>query len=75
MKNSIDGEYLKTLTVISRITHPTEGEITLRGRVGSLLEVSTGFHYPELTCRENIYFNGSILDMKTREIVKFAEID
>ena len=69
------------LKVLSRITHPTEGEIKLRGRVGSLLEVGTGFH-PELTGRENIYFNGAILGMKKREIdekfdeiVKFAEID
>lgn len=69
------------LKVLSRITHPTEGEIRLRGRVGSLLEVGTGFH-PELTGRENIYFNGAILGMKKREIdekfdeiVRFAEID
>lgn len=62
------------LKVLSRITHPTEGEVRLRGRVGSLLEVGTGFH-PELTGRENIYFNGSILGMKKREIEKkFNEI-
>lgn len=62
------------LKILSRITHPTEGEIRLRGRVGSLLEVGTGFH-PELTGRENIYFNGSILGMKKREIdKKFDEI-
>jgi lipopolysaccharide transport system ATP-binding protein len=48
------------LKILSRITHPTEGEVVLRGRVGSLLEVGTGFH-PELTGRENIYFNGAIL--------------
>ena len=57
------------LKVLSRITHPTEGEITLRGRVASLLEVGTGFH-PELTGRENIYFNGAILGMvKNRNIL------
>ncbi|KKH47218.1 ABC transporter ATP-binding protein [Methanosarcina sp. 1.H.A.2.2] len=62
------------LKVLSRITHPTEGEVRLRGRVGSLLEVGTGFH-PELTGRENIYFNGAILGMKKREIdEKFDEI-
>ena len=62
------------LKILSRITHPTEGEVRLRGRVGSLLEVGTGFH-PELTGRENIYFNGSILGMKRREInKKFDEI-
>jgi len=62
------------LKVLSRITYPTEGEIVMRGRVGSLLEVGTGFH-PELTGRENIYFNGAILGMKKREIDdKFDEI-
>lgn len=62
------------LKILSRITYPTEGEITMRGRVGSLLEVGTGFH-PELTGRENIYFNGAILGMKKREIDdKFEEI-
>lgn len=62
------------LKILSRITAPTEGEIRLRGRVGSLLEVGTGFH-PELTGRENIYFNGAILGMKKREIDdKFDEI-
>ncbi|KKH47423.1 ABC transporter ATP-binding protein [Methanosarcina sp. 1.H.A.2.2] len=62
------------LKVLSRITHPTEGEVRMRGRVGSLLEVGTGFH-PELTGRENIYFNGAILGMKKREIDdKFNEI-
>lgn len=57
------------LKVLSRITHPTEGEIRLRGRVGSLLEVGTGFH-PELTGRENMYFNSSIMGMKKKEIDK-----
>lgn len=62
------------LKILSRITYPTEGEITMRGRVGSLLEVGTGFH-PELTGRENIYFNGAILGMKKKEIDdKFDEI-
>lgn len=62
------------LKILSRITYPTEGEIVMRGRVGSLLEVGTGFH-PELTGRENIYFNGAILGMKKREIEeKFDEI-
>ena len=62
------------LKVLSRITEPTTGEIRLYGRVGSLLEVGTGFH-PELTGRENIYLNGAILGMKRREIdKKFDEI-
>jgi ABC-type polysaccharide/polyol phosphate transport system ATPase subunit len=62
------------LKVLSRITEPTEGIARLRGRVGSLLEVGTGFH-PELTGRENIYLNGSILGMKRAEINrKFDEI-
>ena len=62
------------LKILSRITYPTEGEVIMRGRVGSLLEVGTGFH-PELTGRENIYFNGAILGMKKREIdEKFDEI-
>jgi lipopolysaccharide transport system ATP-binding protein len=62
------------LKVLSRITEPTSGNIELRGRVGSLLEVGTGFH-PELTGRENIYMNGSILGMSRREIHrKFDEI-
>jgi lipopolysaccharide transport system ATP-binding protein len=62
------------LKVLSRITEPTEGTARLRGRVGSLLEVGTGFH-PELTGRENIYLNGSILGMKRAEITrKFDEI-
>lgn len=69
------------LKIISRITYPTSGEIIMRGRVGSLLEVGTGFH-PELTGRENIYMNGAILGMKRaeidsnfEEIVKFAEME
>lgn len=62
------------LKVLSRITPPTEGNATLRGRVGSLLEVGTGFQQ-ELTGRENIYLNGAILGMKKREIAKkFDEI-
>lgn len=69
------------LKVLSRIVEPTEGRAVLRGRVASLLEVGTGFH-PELTGRENIFLNGSILGMKRREIlakfddiVAFAEIE
>lgn len=69
------------LKILARITEPTEGEIRLRGRVGSLLEVGTGFH-PELTGRENIFLNGAILGMTRREIqrkfdeiVDFAEIE
>jgi lipopolysaccharide transport system ATP-binding protein len=69
------------LKILSRITSPTKGTIELHGRVGSLLEVGTGFH-PELTGRENIYLSGSILGMKRREIdakldeiVKFSEIE
>lgn len=69
------------LKILSRITEPTEGEVRIRGRVGSLLEVGTGFH-PELTGRENVYLNGAILGMRKREIdhkfdeiVGFAEID
>lgn len=62
------------LKILSRITSPTEGKVYLRGRVGSLLEVGTGFH-PELSGRENIYFNGSILGMKKKEIdEKFDDI-
>jgi lipopolysaccharide transport system ATP-binding protein len=62
------------LKILSRITEPTEGMARLRGRVGSLLEVGTGFH-PDLTGRENIYLNGSILGMKRAEITrKFDEI-
>jgi lipopolysaccharide transport system ATP-binding protein len=66
--------------ILSRITHPTVGEARLRGRVGALLEVGTGFH-PELTGRENVFLNGAILNMSraeiTRrfdEIVEFADI-
>jgi lipopolysaccharide transport system ATP-binding protein len=69
------------LKILSRITEPTEGQITVRGRVGSLLEVGTGFH-PELTGRENVFLNGAILGMtrpeirrKFDEIVAFAEIE
>ncbi len=62
------------LKIISRITPPTEGHATIHGRVGSLLEVGTGFH-PELTGRENIYLNGSILGLKKTEINRqFDEI-
>ncbi|MDH3520139.1 MAG: ABC transporter ATP-binding protein [Myxococcales bacterium] len=55
------------LKILSRITAPTRGRVEIRGRVGSLLEVGTGFH-PELTGRENIYLNGAILGMKRAEI-------
>jgi lipopolysaccharide transport system ATP-binding protein len=68
------------LKVISKVTDPTKGSITLRGRLGSLLEVGTGFH-PELTGRENVYLNGAILGMSKSEIescfdaiVDFSEI-
>ena len=62
------------LKILSRVTDPTTGNVTVRGRVGSLLEVGTGFH-PELTGRENIYMNGAILGMKRTEIdSKFDEI-
>jgi lipopolysaccharide transport system ATP-binding protein len=62
------------LKILSRITEPTEGRIRIKGRVASLLEVGTGFH-PELTGRENIYLNGSILGMSRAEIkAKFDEI-
>jgi lipopolysaccharide transport system ATP-binding protein len=62
------------LKILSRITEPTEGEVRMNGRVGSLLEVGTGFH-PELTGRENIFLNGAILGMGKREIkAKFDEI-
>jgi lipopolysaccharide transport system ATP-binding protein len=62
------------LKILSRITEPTEGRIRLRGRVSSLLEVGTGFH-PELTGRENVYLNGTILGMTKKEIDrKFDEI-
>jgi lipopolysaccharide transport system ATP-binding protein len=69
------------LKILSRITAPTEGTVDLYGRVGSLLEVGTGFH-PELTGRENIYLNGAILgmtraeiDRRFDEIVAFAELE
>ena len=62
------------LKILSRITEPTTGRIELYGRVGSLLEVGTGFH-PELTGRENIFLNGVIMGMKRRELAgKFDEI-
>ena len=68
------------LKIISKVTDPTRGSITLRGRLGSLLEVGTGFH-PELTGRENVYLNGAILGMSKAEIdacfdeiVDFSEI-
>ena len=62
------------LKILTRITPPTEGTASIRGRVGSILEVGTGFH-PELTGRENTYLNGAILGMKRREIrSKFDEI-
>jgi lipopolysaccharide transport system ATP-binding protein len=57
------------LKIISRIVAPGKGKITMRGRIGCLLEVGTGFH-PELTGRENIFFNGSLLGMRRREIQK-----
>ena len=69
------------LKILSRITEPTKGRIDLFGRVGSLLEVGTGFH-PELTGRENVFLNGAILGMPRREIarqfdeiVAFAEVE
>ena len=69
------------LKILSRVTEPTAGQVQLRGRVGSLLEVGTGFH-PELTGRENVLLNGAILGMKRAEIlakfdaiVAFAEIE
>jgi lipopolysaccharide transport system ATP-binding protein len=62
------------LKLLTRITTPTKGRAEIRGRVGSLLEVGTGFH-PELTGRENVFLNGSVLGMKRREIAqKFPEI-
>jgi lipopolysaccharide transport system ATP-binding protein len=69
------------LKILSRVTEPTTGKVDLYGRVGSLLEVGTGFH-PELTGRENIYLNGAMLGMRRREItrqfdaiVAFAEVE
>jgi lipopolysaccharide transport system ATP-binding protein len=62
------------LKILSRVTAPTSGEVKVKGRIASLLEVGTGFH-PELTGRENIYLNGAILGMKRDEITrKFDEI-
>jgi len=68
------------LKILARVTYPTEGQADIRGRVGSLLEVGTGFH-PELTGRENVFLNGAVLGMKKTEIqskfdeiVEFAEI-
>ena len=55
------------LKILARITRPTEGSAEIRGRIGSLLEVGTGFH-PELTGRENVYLNGAILGMRKAEI-------
>jgi lipopolysaccharide transport system ATP-binding protein len=69
------------LKILSRITKPTEGYVRMHGRIGSLLEVATGFH-PELTGRENVYLNGAIIGMRKKEIdrkfdeiVDFAEIE
>ena len=69
------------LKILSRITPPTEGRVDINGRLASLLEVGTGFH-PELTGRENIYLNGTILGMSQKEIhrkfdeiVDFAEVE
>ncbi|MEW6404749.1 MAG: ABC transporter ATP-binding protein [Chloroflexota bacterium] len=69
------------LKILSRVTAPTSGEVKVRGRIASLLEVGTGFH-PELTGRENVYLNGAILGMthqevtrKFDEIVNFAEVE
>ena len=69
------------LKILSRITEPTEGQVSIHGRIASLLEVGTGFH-PELSGRDNIYLNGAILGMKKAEIrrkfdeiVAFAEVE
>ena len=69
------------LKVLSRITEPSAGKVTIKGRVASLLEVGTGFH-PELTGRENIFLNGAIVGMSRKEIkskfdeiVDFAEVE
>lgn len=69
------------LKILSRVTGPTQGQIKIKGRIASLLEVGTGFH-PELTGRENIYLNGTILGMRKaeidrnfEEIVSFAEVE
>jgi len=62
------------LKILSRVTAPTSGVVKVKGRIGSLLEVGTGFH-PELTGRENVYLNGAILGMKKAEVArKFDEI-
>jgi lipopolysaccharide transport system ATP-binding protein len=69
------------LKILSRITRPTSGRVKLKGRLGSLIEVGTGFH-PELSGRENVFLNGAIIGMKNREvqkrfdkIVAFAEVE
>jgi lipopolysaccharide transport system ATP-binding protein len=69
------------LKILSRIVRPTAGEVDIYGRLGSLLEIGTGFH-PDLTGRENVYFNGAIIGMsrsetrrKFDEIVAFAEVE
>lgn len=69
------------LKLLSRVTAPTEGEIRIKGKISSMLEVGTGFH-PELTGRENIYLNGAILGMKSKEvderideIIEFSECE
>ncbi|MBI0583773.1 MAG: ATP-binding cassette domain-containing protein [Methanomassiliicoccus sp.] len=69
------------LKILSQITYPSEGEVLLRGTVGSLLEVGTGFH-PDLTGRENVFLNGAILGMTRKQIdarfddiVRFAEVE
>ena len=69
------------LKIISRITAPTKGKVRIKGRIGSMLEVGTGFH-PELTGRDNVFLNGAILGMsraevkrKFNEIVDFAELE
>src|SRR5207249_6279441 len=69
------------LKILSRITDPTEGSFDVRGRVGSLIEVGSGFH-PDLTGRENVYLYGTVLGMRKRdvqrkfdEIVAFAEVE
>ncbi len=69
------------LKILSGVTDPTSGEARVWGRAGALLEVGTGFH-PDLTGRENVFFNGAILGMKRREIqrkfdeiVEFAEVE